>query len=84
MGGLSFEVSEAETLRDEARKEAVANAKRRAELYAAAAGAELGEVLTIQEGGEHGPAAHAHGARHEGGGGADRARHRDARRRASP
>ncbi len=55
MAGLSFEVSQAETLRDEARKEAVANAKRRAELYAAAAGAEVGEVLTIQEGGEMGP-----------------------------
>jgi hypothetical protein len=50
MAGLSFEVSEAETLRDEARKEAVAYAKRRAELFAAAAGAEIGEVLTIQEG----------------------------------
>ena len=55
MSGLSFEVSKAETLRDEARKEAVANAKRRAELYAAAAGAEVGEVLTIQEGGDGGP-----------------------------
>ena len=55
MAGLSFEVSEAETLRDEARKEAVANALRRAKLYAAAAGAEVGEVLTIQEGGDMGP-----------------------------
>jgi len=55
MAGLSFEVSKAETLRDEARKEAVANAKRRAELFAAAAGVELGEVLTIQEGGGMGP-----------------------------
>jgi len=55
MAGLSFEVSKAETLRDEARKEAVANAKRRAELFAAAAGAEIGEVLTIQEGGGMGP-----------------------------
>jgi uncharacterized protein len=55
MGGLSFEVSKAETLRDEARKEAVANARRRAELYATAAGVELGEVLAIQEGGGGGP-----------------------------
>lgn len=55
MGGLSFEVSKAETLRDEARKEAVANARRRAGLYAAAAGVELGEVLGIQEGGGVGP-----------------------------
>lgn len=48
--GLSFEVSTAETALDEARKQAVANARRRADLYAAAAGAEVGEVLTITEG----------------------------------
>jgi len=55
MGGLSFEVSEGETLRDEARKQAVANALRRAKIYADAAGAEIGEVLTIREGGDMGP-----------------------------
>jgi uncharacterized protein YggE len=55
LGGLFFEVSKAETLRDEARKEAIANARRRAELYAEAAGAKVGEVLKIQEGGEIGP-----------------------------
>ncbi len=49
VSGLSFEVSKAETLKDEARKEAVANARRRAELLAAAAGAEIGEVVTIAE-----------------------------------
>ena len=49
IGGLSFEVSKAETLKDEARKEAVANARRRAELLATAAGAEVGEVVTISE-----------------------------------
>jgi uncharacterized protein YggE len=49
MHGLSFEVSKAETLKDEARKEAVANARRRAELLAAAAGAEVGDVVTIAE-----------------------------------
>ncbi len=48
--GLNFEVSKAETALDEARKQAVANARRRADLYAAAAGAEVGEVLTIVEG----------------------------------
>lgn len=48
--GLSFEVSTAETALDEARKQAVANARRRAELYATAAGAEVGEVLQIVEG----------------------------------
>src|SRR6185437_2098450 len=41
--GLSFEVSKAETLKDEARKEAIANALRRAKLLAAAAGAEVGQ-----------------------------------------
>ena len=49
IGGLSFEVSKAETQKDEARKEAVANARRRAELLATAAGAEVGEVVTISE-----------------------------------
>ena len=50
MSGLSFEVSKAETLRDDARGDAVANALRRANLFAAAAGAEVGEVLSIFEG----------------------------------
>jgi hypothetical protein len=36
-------------LRDEARKLAMVNAKRRAELFATAAGAQLGPVLTISE-----------------------------------
>jgi uncharacterized protein YggE len=48
-GGLTFEVSNAETLKDEARKQAVANALRRARLFAEAAGASVGEVLTIAE-----------------------------------
>ena len=43
-------ISNAEILRDKARKEAVANALQRAKLYAAAAGAEVGEVLSISEG----------------------------------
>jgi uncharacterized protein len=49
MGGISFEVSNAETLKDEARRQAMVNARRRAELYAQAAGAALGDVLTISE-----------------------------------
>jgi hypothetical protein len=49
MHGLTFEVSKAETLKDDARKEAVANARRRAELLATAAGASVGEVVTIAE-----------------------------------
>lgn len=49
LGGLSFEVGNAETLKDTARTQALANALRRARLYAAAAGAEVGAVLTISE-----------------------------------
>jgi uncharacterized protein len=49
MGGIAFEASGAETLRDDARKQAMVNARRRAELYAAAAGVTLGQVLTISE-----------------------------------
>lgn len=49
MSGLSYDVSTAEALKDEARKAAMANAGRRARLLAAAAGAELGDVLVISE-----------------------------------
>lgn len=49
IGGLSFDVAKADALRDEARKLAIANARRRAELYAAAAGASLGPVISILE-----------------------------------
>ena len=49
MNGLTFDVSKAETLKDDARKEAIANALRRAKLYAEAAGAEVGEVIAIAE-----------------------------------
>ncbi|MFM7084843.1 MAG: SIMPL domain-containing protein [Hyphomicrobium sp.] len=50
VGSLSFEVSAAEQLKDSARKEAVMNARRRAELYANATGSKLGKVLVITEG----------------------------------
>jgi uncharacterized protein YggE len=49
ISGISFEVSTAEQLKDEARKLAMANALRRAKLYAEGAGAEVGQVLTISE-----------------------------------
>jgi uncharacterized protein len=49
VGGIAFEVSKAEELRDEARKAAMANALRRARLYASSAGAEIGPVVTISE-----------------------------------
>jgi hypothetical protein len=49
INGIRFEVSDAGTRLDEARKTAVANARRMAELYATAAGARLGQVLKIEE-----------------------------------
>jgi hypothetical protein len=49
MNGISFDVSKAETLKDDARKDAMANALRRATLLATAAGAEVGEVMQISE-----------------------------------
>jgi uncharacterized protein len=49
MHGISFEVSTAEQLKDDARKLAMQNARRRAEVYATAAGAQLGPVLRISE-----------------------------------
>jgi uncharacterized protein YggE len=49
LGRVSFEVSNADRLKDDARKQAMANARKRAELYAVAAGVELSSVLRIFE-----------------------------------
>ncbi|MCB1514593.1 MAG: SIMPL domain-containing protein [Hyphomicrobiaceae bacterium] len=49
IGGLSFAIADAEALKDEARRNAIANARQRADLYANAAGARLGQVLVISE-----------------------------------
>lgn len=49
MNGITFDVSKAETLKDDARKEAITNALRRAKLYAQAAGADVGEIVQIAE-----------------------------------
>lgn len=49
MGGIEFRVSKAEELMDEARRQAMANAMRRARLFAAGGGAELGNVISIRE-----------------------------------
>ena len=49
--GLTFGLASPEPVMDEARKLAVADARRKAELYAAAAGVRLGPVLTISENG---------------------------------
>lgn len=49
IGGLSFDVAGSEALKDEARKLAISNARRRAEIYATAAGATVGDVIAISE-----------------------------------
>ena len=49
IGDIELQVSTAETLKDEARKVAMANALRRAKLFAGSAGAEVGEVIAIAE-----------------------------------
>ena len=48
--GISFEISEPSKLLDQARAEAIADAKRKAEIYAKAAGVTLGRPLSISEG----------------------------------
>lgn len=47
--GLVFDVSDKERRLDEARRAAVADARRKAELYAASAGVRLGELIAIDE-----------------------------------
>jgi uncharacterized protein len=49
INSIAFDVSNIETLKDEARKQAMENARRRGELYAKAAGGQLGPVLRIAE-----------------------------------
>jgi uncharacterized protein YggE len=49
MGGVEFLVSDPSKPLDEARKQAIADARRRAELYASAAGVALGGVFSITE-----------------------------------
>ncbi len=51
MNGLSFAIAEPRPLQDQARQEAVADARAKAELLAEAAGVVLGPVMTISEGG---------------------------------
>ena len=46
---IAFDVSNVEMLKDDARRQAMENARRRAELYAKAAGGQLGPVLSIAE-----------------------------------
>ncbi len=58
VNGVQFSVGKPETLMDEARRKAVADAKRRATLYAEAAGAKLGRVVSINEQAAHFPRPH--------------------------
>ena len=55
IGNVAFEVSQASKLLDDAREKAVADARRKAEIYAKAAGVTLGAPLSISEGGEPPP-----------------------------
>lgn len=49
ISGIEFVVSEQSKLLDEARERAIADARRKADLYAKAAGAHLGQVIAIAE-----------------------------------
>jgi uncharacterized protein YggE len=51
IGGINFTVSEASKLLDDARTEAMADARRKAQIYARAAGVTLGAPVSISEGG---------------------------------
>jgi uncharacterized protein len=55
IGGINFMVSNASKLLDETRERAVADARRKAEIYARAAGVTLGAPLSISEEGAPGP-----------------------------
>src|SRR5690242_10842800 len=55
MSGIEFGVSEQSKLLDQARDDAIADARRKAELYAKAAGAKLGRVVSITEEGSSPP-----------------------------
>jgi uncharacterized protein YggE len=55
IGGINFVVSQASKLLDDAREQAVADARRKAEIYARAAGVTLGAPLSISEQGGGGP-----------------------------
>ena len=55
IGGIDFTVEKASRLLDDARTQAIADARRKAEIYAAAAGVTLGAPLSVSEGGASGP-----------------------------
>jgi uncharacterized protein YggE len=49
IGGINFIVTQASKLLDEAREQAIADARRKAQIYAKAAGVTLGEPIAISE-----------------------------------
>jgi hypothetical protein len=51
IGNISFEVTQASKLLDDAREQAVTDARRKAEIYARATGVTLGAPLSVSEGG---------------------------------
>jgi uncharacterized protein YggE len=51
IGGVSFAIADPAPFEDEARKHAIADARRKAELYAAATGTTLGRILSVDESG---------------------------------
>ena len=55
IGGINFMVSQSSKLLDDAREQAIADARRKAEIYAKAAGVALGLPLSISEGGAFQP-----------------------------
>jgi hypothetical protein len=58
IGGIEFKISNASKLLDDAREQALADARRKAEIYAKAAGVTLGGPVSIAEGGSPGPIAY--------------------------
>lgn len=55
LGNISFDISNKKELLDLARAEAVADAKRKAEIYLNAADVKLGKILSFSEGAAHSP-----------------------------
>ena len=68
VNGVSFSVSKPDAMLDDARKAAVADAKHKAEIYAAAGGFKLGNIISLSEGAAYQPpiAYMAKSARSEG------------------
>ena len=50
INGIQFDIANPQAATDEARKLAVADARRKAEIYAAAGGVKLGDIVSISEG----------------------------------